>query len=68
MGKCKVLQLYVPFNMNFTSIVEMFKFNGIKVDDCCDVSKDGKLIGLWIDEKDFDSMFTEFEQHTGKFL
>jgi hypothetical protein len=66
--KCKVLLLWVPFDVDLDSIVKMFKLNRISVDDCCTVSSRGKLIGLWIDKNDFESEFTNMSQHTGQFM
>lgn len=64
--KYKVFQMYVPFDLDFDQVVSMFKFNGIKVDDLCDVCRDGRAINIWIKVEDLDDY--TIDQKVGSFL
>lgn len=62
----KVFQFYIPYSMDFWEIVNMFKFNGIKVDDMCSSTRDGRVVNLWINENDLDNY--NIDQKVGYFL
>lgn len=64
--KYKVFNFYIPHKFEFDEIVEILKFNGIKVDDLCDTSKDGRLVNLWVKEENLDDY--TLDQKVGYFL
>lgn len=69
-NKCKVLLMFLPPDkLKRNIIIECLQYNGIQVDDLCDISGGGyKTYGLWIDETYFESNFNSFNQHCGDFV
>jgi len=65
--RCRVLHMWVPYDVKIDDVVKLCTHNGVKVDDCCSASSRGRLVGLWVDERDFDPNYTKFEQHVGRF-
>lgn len=62
----KVISFYIPYWADFNKTVDMFRFNGFKVDDMCSATKNGRVVNLWIDENDFEN--SKLEDHVGYFI
>jgi len=62
----QVFQFYIPYSVDFDSVVAMFNFNSIKVDDLCSATKDGRVVNLWIKNSDLETDF--LKNKVGSFL
>ena len=62
----EVFQFYIPHELDFDKVVEMFKFNGIMVDDLCTTTTQGRVVNLWIRASDLDT--TTIDTKVGSFL
>ena len=62
----KKFQFYIPHTHDFDKVVEMFKFNRIRVDDLCSTTTSGRVVDLWIHEDDLDDWTLDMKP--GSFL
>jgi hypothetical protein len=57
--------MYIPPEQ-FDTFVDLLIRNGAKVDDMCDVCRDGKLITVWIPETEVE--YQKLEDKPGYFI
>jgi len=58
--------LFVPTGKGFDCMVNCLAFNGLRVDDIADVSRDGRTVAVWIPKEM--TKETDLSEMVGSFL